>query len=300
MGQKSITLFQFAATAISQMYNLGRIRSAETYSSSLKSFMRFRHNTDIELSKITPYIISRYESYLKEAGICPNTSSFYIRNLRAIYNKAVKKGIIRQNQPFKYAYTGIDHTLKRAISIRTIQKIKDLDLSNNERLNFARDIFMFSFYTRGMSFVDIAYLKKSNISHGILSYHRRKTGSHMFIRLEQQIHDIINKYQSPSTPYLFPIITSSLPDSRRQYLQALHATNLSLKKIGNQLQLQFPLTLYVARHSWASIAQSKKIPISIISQGMGHNSEKTTRIYLASLDQMEINKANREIIKLLK
>lgn len=115
-----------------------------------------------------------YEQYLKFYDICPNSSSYYMRNLRAIYNRAVEKELVIQRYPFKYVYTGIDKTVKRAVSAEIIRQIRDLDLSHTPSLEYARDLFMFSFYTRGMSFVDMAYLKKSNLQNGFLSYCRKR------------------------------------------------------------------------------------------------------------------------------
>ena len=75
--------------------------------------------------------------------------------------------------------------------------------------------------------------------------------------------------------------------------------NRKLKTIGNMVGIQLPLTMYVARHSWASAAKTKNVPISVISEGMGHDSELTTQIYLASLDTAVVDKANRMILKSL-
>ena len=61
--------------------------------------------------------------------------------------------------------------------------------------------------------------------------------------------------------------------------------------------LYFSFIFYIFRHSWASIAKSKNIPISVISEGMGHDSEMTTQIYLASLDNAVVDRANAQILK---
>lgn len=222
-----------------------------------------------------------------------------MRILRAIYNKAVEQDIIEQQYPFKRVYTGIDKTVKRAIEIRQLKKIKDLNLSHKPNLEVVRDIFMFSFYTRGMAFVDMAYLRKKNLSNGILSYRRRKTNQQLHIRWEKCMQDIINKYDTSNTDYLLPIIKNSSLNNRSQYLHRLITFNKSLKVIGKMAGVSTPLTMYVSRHSWASIAKSKNIPTSVISEGMGHDSEKTTQIYLASLDTSIVDKANKIVLELL-
>ncbi len=241
-----------------------------------------------------------YEVYLKASGVSPNSSSFYMRNLRAIYNRAVDSEITRQRFPFKHVYTGVDKTAKRAIPLKVIKQIKAMDLSFSPSAELARDMFLFSFYTRGMSLVDMAYLRKQNLANGILTYRRRKTGQQLSVKWEKEMQEIVDKYNTADSVYLLPMIRPySETNERRQYLYAGHRINFHLKAIGKKLGLPAPLTMYVARHAWASIAKSKNIPLSVISESMGHESEATTRIYLASLDNAAVDKANRFILKLL-
>jgi integrase len=221
-----------------------------------------------------------------------------MRILRAVYNRAVEKELTENRHPFKHVYTGIEKTVKRAIPLKNIKQIKNLELPIKSALDFARDIFLFSFYTRGMSFIDIAFLKNKDLANGILSYRRRKTGQQLFIRWEKCMQDILDKYkENDDSPYMLPIITITDADERAQYKNMLYRTNKALKKIARMAEIPVPLTMYVARHSWASAARSKNIPISVISEGMGHDSEKTTQIYLASLDTAVVDRANRIILK---
>lgn len=164
------------------MQTCGRLRTAERYTTVLNSFRRFMNGCDIPLHDFTPTLMVDYELYLLSNGLCNNTISFYMRGLRAIYNRAVDKELILQRYPFRRVYTGIDKTRKRAIPLNTLRRIKSLDLSAFPKMDFARDIFMFSFYTRGMSIVDIAYLLKENLVDGILSYLRHKTGQALQIK----------------------------------------------------------------------------------------------------------------------
>ncbi len=293
------TFFRFMEEQIDHLHKLGKERTSESYSAALNSFRRFRKGNDILLRKINGDLMIEYEKYLECSGVTPNSSSFYMRSLRAVYNRAADKGLTKQNYPFKYVYTGVCKTVKRAVPLKVIRAIKDVDLSSFPWLDFARDMFMFSFYTRGMSFIDIAYLRKSDLSDGILSYRRRKTGQQLFIKWEPCMQEITNKYAHDST-YLLPIIKRpGTCDERRQYLYASHNVNRNLKIIGDMLNVPIPLTMYVARHSWASIARSKKVSLAVISEGMGHDSEKTTRIYLSSIDNIEVDKANKLILKSL-
>ena len=178
--------------------------------------------------------------------------------------------------------------MKRAISLKDIRRIKELDLTGKPHWELARDMFLFSFYTRGMSFIDMAYLKKSDLKNGILSYRRHKTGQQLHIRWESCMEETVAKYAAGcSGDYLLPILKLPSKKLRSQYKSTLFRIN----------KYAAPLTMYVSRHSWASIAKSKNIPISVISEGMGHDSEETTRIYLASLDGSVIDKANLLILK---
>lgn len=292
------SLSGFMQGVIDQLKRLGKTRTSETYSTTLNSFMGFRNGQDVLLCEVDGDIMQLYEAWLKNKGICPNTISFYMRVLRAVYNRAVEKGLTGQRFPFKHVYTGIDKTMKRAVSLEDIKRIKGLDLTLNPRLDLARDMFLFSFYTRGMSFVDMAYLKKSDLRNGILTYRRRKTGQQLIIKWEKCMEGIVAKYgECSGTQYLLPVIRNPSGDERKQYKNAIYRINTALKEIAKQVGLSTPLTMYCARHGWASIAKSKGIPISIISEGMGHDSEETTRIYLASLETSVIDKANRLILK---
>ena len=293
-------LFLFMRNVIAGLKDIGKIRTSETYTSALNSFRKFRNNEDIALDDIDSDTMVAYEAYLRGRGISPNSSSFYIRNLRAVYNRAVEKGLTSQRFPFKHVYTGIEKTVKRAVPLKVIKQIKEMDFSMNPSFDFARDMFLMSFYTRGMSFVDMAYLRKKDLQNGVLSYRRRKTGQQLFIKWEKCMQEILNKYGTSQSNYLLPIIKPFGDiDERKQYIYAAHNINRCLKIIGKELGLSVSLTLYVARHAWASIAKSKNVPLSVISEGMGHDSETTTRIYLASLDTVAIDRANSMILKSL-
>ncbi len=296
---KSRTLFFFMTDVILNLKTIGKLRLSETYYTTLNSFFRFRNGIDVRLCEIDSDMLVAYEAYLKNTGVCPNSSSFYMRNLRAVYNRAVEKGIILQQYPFKHVYTGIDKTIKRAISLNELRQLKELDFSQNPVCEYARNLFLFSFYTRGMSFVDLAFLKKTDLNCGILFYRRRKTGQLLQIRWEDCMQKIVDRFDTTDSPYLLPIIKTPGVNERNQYISAAHLVNRKLKEIGYQLRLPIPLTMYCARHAWASIAKSKNIPISVISEGMGHESEITTRIYLSSLDNSTIDMANKYILDLL-
>ena len=294
------SLFNFMQIIINQLQQMGKQRTSETYRCTLKSFMQFRENKDVLLEDIDSDLMLMYEAYLRGRGLTKNSTSFYMRILRAVYNRAVEKDLTANRNPFKHVYTGIDKTIKRAVPLKVIKRIKEMDFSMNPTFDFARDMFLMSFYTRGMSFVDMAYLRKKDLQNGVLSYRRRKTGQQLFVKWEKCMQGIVDKYDTSQSNYLLPIIKPfSNIDERKQYIYAAHNINRCLKIVGKELGLSVSLTLYVARHAWASIAKGKNVPLSVISEGMGHDSEATTRIYLASLDTMAIDKANSMILKSL-
>lgn len=292
------SVFNFMELTIAQLRNMNRLRLVETYTATLKSIYTFRGGRDLPFEGFTSETMQYYQAYLKSRSVRQNTISFYMRILRATYNRAVEKGMVEQRYPFKHVYTGIDKTVKRALPLRMIKAIKEIVLPPSSPLAFARDMFMFSFYTRGMSFVDIAYLRRSDIQAGTLIYHRRKTGQRLTIRWENCMKEIAERYAGVTGDYLFSIITDEARE-RPQYINAQHFINRYLKILGRMLKLHLPLTLYVARHSWASVAKSRRIPISVISEGMGHDSEATTQIYLSSLETSVVDNANRRILNLL-
>lgn len=288
----------FVRNLARQLRRIGKERLAETYTTSTNSLMRFLGGkSDLRFCEIDSELIRRYEAGLKKQGLVPNTISFYLRNLRAIYHRAIEKGLTENRLPFKHVYTGVEKTAKRAVTATVIQRIKDLDLSQAPSLERSRDFFLFSFYTRGMTFIDMAHLRKTDLRNGKLSYRRHKTDQALSIRWEQPMQEIMKRYLHVDSPYLLPILTTPGEKTRGQYLNALHVMNRHLKTIGKKVGCPIPLTTYVSRHGWASIAHSEHIPIGTISEALGHESESTTRIYLASLDTSAVDKANRKVIR---
>lgn len=288
-------LNEYAQRLIAQLKQENRQRTSETYHYALKSFRGFLPEGDIAISDIDAPLICRYEKYLKDKGLVSNTTSFYMRVLRTIYNKAVACGITPDKKPFTEVYTGIGKTVKRAIPLDAIQRISGLRGLSAQEI-WTRDMFLFSFYTRGMSFVDMAYLTPQNIKNGVLTYRRRKTKQEITMRWEPQMQEIVDRYPPTNSRYLLPIIRRNKNNDRRQYTEAQRVVNAVLKQIGKKAEIEEPLTMYVARHSWASIAQAMNVPINVISQGMGHTTEKTTLIYLKSLLNKGLDKANANII----
>ncbi len=294
--EQECSLFNFMELQIVKLKQKGKSRTAETYVSTLNSFKKFRNNEDIMMDALTSDIMEDYEAFLQKRGNIPNTISFYMRILRAVYNRAVEQELIEQRNPFRRVYTGVDKTQKRALPMSVIKKIHALDLGLNPALDYARDMFMMSFFLRGMSFIDMAFLRKTDLQNGSITYRRRKTNQKLTIGWTREMQTLVDKYPENPTQYILPIIQKEGIDERLRYRSAGYNINRSLKKIAQLVNVNIPLTLYCARHSWASAAKAKGIPLSVISEGMGHDSETTTQIYLASLETSVVDDANSLIL----
>lgn len=284
---------------IDRMRKLGRERAAECYKVSVNKFKKFRHGRDLRFDMMDEDMMKMFEAYMKGEMLCRNTTSFYLRNLRSIYNLAVKEGLAPEVPLFGTVYTGVDKTSKRAVTLLEIKQIRRMDLSDDKRMEFARDIFLFSFYTRGMAFVDIAFLRKKDVVNGILTYSRRKTGQKLTIKWKKEMQDIVDKYGPSHTQYILPIIVREDGTERRQYLSKMQSINRLLKQLSIRKGLGKPLTLYVARHSWASIVHGRNVPASVICMGMGHRTEATTEIYLSTLQGSKVDDVNDRLLRVL-
>ena len=291
------SVFNFMREQIRHKKRLGKVRSAETYRSMLNSLIHFRKGRDMTFDMIDSGLLELYEAWMLKSGLTRNTTSFYMRILRTNYRLAVEKGVTADRHPFRHVYCGMDKTVKRSIPFSEIKKINSLELSGKPSMDFARDMFMFSFCTRGMSFIDMAYLEKTDLNNGYLAYRRKKTGQLLTMEWTQQMQDIVDKYKQNETRFLLPIITKEDGSERKQYQNQMRKINRLLKNIARLTGLPLPLSMYYSRHSWATIARGKDVPLAIISEGLGHDSEITTQIYLDSIKSSEVDKANRMILE---
>ena len=295
----SQSVFMFFRQQIAKKEQMQCVGTKNNYTNAVNRFIEFRNQKDLTFSQMTADMMEMYQAWLWNRGVGQNTVSFYLRTLRTLHHKAVEAGQATSNDIFAHVQTANVRTAKRAISVKDIRKIEKLDLPRGSSLDKARDMFLFSFYLRGMAFVDMAFLKKSDLKCGLVSYNRRKTHQNLNIEWIKPMQAIIDKYaeQTKDSPYMLPILTGKETSPYTQYRKVEYNTNYNLKKIGKMIGLKIPLTTYVARHTWASIALHMNIPIATISEGMGHNSYKTTQIYLESIDVATINEANKRIIR---
>lgn len=293
-------LMQYIQTQINNKLVERKEGTASAYRNTLLSMTKYLKGRDIKVSGVTPSFVRKYESFLIINKVTVNTISFYMRNLKTLFNTFMNDNHCLQENPFKVTRTSICKTTKRALPRKELIRLAELtfDLKSESHLEFARDVFMFSYYTRGMSLVDIVYLKKSQIVDEMISYTRKKSKQPIKIRMTKNIQDLIMKYDNNSD-YVWPIL--DIYSSRslyEQYRLALGRIDHNLKTVGAYANLSVPLTSYMARHSWATQAKEVGTPISIISEGLGHTSEKITQIYLKEFDSSVIDRVNELVTRL--
>ncbi len=275
----------------------GHARTAETYRAAAASFGRFAGCKCVLIDSLTSATVRRYEAWMLARGLARNTTSFYMRILRAAYNRAVAEGAVTQRWPFRGVYTGVEKTRKRALPARCMRRLREMDLADRPALAYARDMFMLSFYLRGMSFIDLAFLRRDDLKRGYVTYRRRKTGQLLAVRWTREMQAIVDRYGNRAdSPYLVPIITDAQCDPLRAYRNRAYMINRSLKRLTAMTGCDIPLTMHCARHSWATTARRVGVPLGVISQGMGHRSEATTQIYLDSIDTAVVDRANARVI----
>ena len=287
----------------------GRFKVAGNYLTAARSFTKFMGRSSWLFSDMTAEKLESYQRWLQERNICLNTCSAYMRALRAMHHRALP---FLNTAPFCKVFTGRTKTEKRCISQAEILQLKALPLQPGGSLSFARDIFLFSFYAMGMPFVDIAYLKKSQLRNGCIYYARHKTGQQIQVALLPAMLEIIMRYEQGDSEFVFPILSDKVEDSvsspsvssssvsaqqHRQYTARLRQYNYNLHQLSKMLGLAKPLSSYVVRHSWASIAYLHHLDISLISKALGHTKSSTTFIYIKSLFDSDLFEANQTLME---
>lgn len=274
-----------------------RQSTCDNYMTARRSFSAFLGGADVSLRDVTPQLVLRYSQWLSERGISLNTVSCYMRSLRAMYNIAVKKYRLKQNNPFSTVFTGNAVTRKRALGEAEIQRIGNVRLGTETFEAWARDVFMFCFYAMGMPFADAMMLRKGQVSNGTITYSRCKTGRKVTVGIEPCMERIMRKYDRGDSDYVFPVPVGARHPGGKGYALLLNRYNAWLKHLSHKAGICVPLTSYVPRHTWASLAYSRNVPLHVISQALGHSSQRATMIYIKELDENIIRRANKIIIK---
>lgn len=295
------TLKECLEQAIERLEALGKYTSASKHKTALSLFMQFKP-TPTRLEEIDFQLLEEFELFLIRRGNRNNSIATKFSLMKAAYNKAIEEGkFTPKSNPFRQFKVGKlwTATAKRAIGKEDIQRIEHYTPSKKAPyLSFARDIFLFSYYTAGINFCDIARLKQENIAGERLYYTRHKTGKLLSCKLMPKAREILDKYARPEAEYLFPILNNSHKTDLQQYNRihkALTKVNKALKQIGKELIISTKLTTYVARHSYATVLRRAGVATSIISSSLGHSSEKVTQIYLDSFENKQIDEAMKHL-----
>ena len=286
----------------------GRYKTAGNYLTAARSWTQFMGKEDWLFTEMTSETLDAYQRWLGERDICLNTISAYMRALRVMFHRALEnEGYDCQDNPFAKVFTGRAKTAKRSITQTEILQLHALQLEPDTTLAWARDIFLFSFYAMGMPFVDIAYLKKSQLKDGYICYARHKTGQRIQVAVLPAMTDIMKRYDREDSEYVFPILMSDSSEQSQQvssseslhhlYQCRLRQYNYSLHRLSERLHLPRHLTSYVVRHSWASIAYQHHVDIGLIGKALGHTKSSTTLLYIKSLTDPDLATANQSLMQ---
>lgn len=295
------TVGDYFLSYIENLKNENRLRYAGMYEISYNSFIKFAKHLDIPFYDIDVGWLKKYEAWGKAQNLSVSTISTRLRHLRAVFNLALLEHAIKSDcYPFhNYKVSKLNKaTAKRALSKDDIRRIMEYK-GKSQMECLAIDIFTFSYLCAGINFIDMAKLKYSNIQENQLVYNREKTKKLIITPLQERAKRIIEKYNDGKSAFVFPIL-SNFHSSDVQVANRLHKVlanlNKHLKAIGVKLKLPIPLTTYVARHSFATVLKRAGVSTSIISESLGHSSEKITQVYLDSFDKEQMNTAMQALL----
>lgn len=290
----------FAEEIVAELKQAERHGNASVYETLRRSISNFTKGKDIPLKQVTYAWLKKYEAWFFSRGNSVNGLSANMRTLRALYNRAIKQNLIDKDfYPFNDYSVKYEKTRKRAIAAADLERVKAF-VPETARQERAKEYFMLSFYLMGASFVDIALLKVKNITGGRIEYKRQKTGRLHSILISPPLQVLLDKHlpDKGKEDFILDVIKSN--DPQKQWVNVrdeLRRVNRSLKEIGIACGIESPLTSYVARHSYATIAKYKGVPTAIISEALGHTSEEVTQIYLNTFDKEVMDKYHSMIIE---
>lgn len=294
------TVEQLFDSEINRLQGEGRLKYASTYKELKASLLNFNMHLDIYFSEIDINWLKRYEAYLRTKGLADNSIGVRFRTLRTLFNKAISENIVKSDYyPFKaYKVSKLRKgTVKRAITKADIELIINHKVESDYS-QLAIDLFYFSYLSGGINFVDMAYLTYDNIVDKRLIYIRKKTKKLIKLPIQDKAMDIVKKYKSNNS-YIFPILSefhkTDIQKANRVH-KVLGKINKYLKAVGEELGLPIDLTTYVARHTYATVLKRSGVNTSIISESLGHSSEKVTQIYLDSFDNSQIDEAMKNLL----
>ena len=292
----------------------GKFPAMHVYACTLRSYEKFcaeeRHpkNTTASLSMqeiFTPERLKEYEDWLAGQQSSPNTISTYMRTLQAVYNRWMSPGIEGYNPVlFKDVYTKVESRTKRALTAEQMEQLRNTDFSVlTLRQQQVLTYFLLMFMLRGMPFIDLAHLRKSDLRNRRITYRRHKTGKLMVVDVPPDAMRLLQKYRDKTdSEYLFPLLHGGLfmEEHHHRYQETLRHFNRELARLMKQLLLGVSVSSYTARHTWATLAYHSGVPVGLISQSLGHSSIRVTMTYLKPFDAEVIDRINRQVISLVK
>jgi integrase len=290
-SNENLSVFEFWAEIISEMESSGKMGNADVNQQTANSIRKFWGDDKLSFGQVNVYFLEKYEVFLRKNGGTNGGIGVRMRALRAVYNRAIRRGFIKKN---KYPFTDYklsklkSKSFKRALSKDAIKKIQDLDVLTSNRLINARNYFLFSFYVRGMNFADMMLLKWTDISGGRIYYTRQKTKINFIIKILPPAQEILDYYMvyGNNTKYVFPILfreNYSPKQYQNRKKKMLKQYNRDLKHIGALCGIEKSFTSYAARHSFANCLKQNGTPTDIISETMGHQDIKVTQAYLKDM-----------------
>ncbi len=292
--------FKYTEAQIQIMNTAGRFGTARGYISLLSLLKKFRDKPTLPFQEITVQLLKSLETDYLSRGNSLNGLASYLRSMRALYNRACVDGLAdRTKNPFQDYKIRKTQTVKRAISQDSINRILDLDVSQEDKLFHTRNYFLFSYLTFGMNFSDMAWLKVGDIRDGRIKYIRKKTKQVFDIKVVDALQPIIDHYAKNKNPedFILPIIKRTEPSEQyKDILWAIKYHNQNLREMAKLCGITEHLTTYAIRHSAATLAMYLGIPVPAISRLLGHNSISTTNTYLKSLPDAVIDDYHSQLI----
>ena len=278
--------------------------NTKVYAETSKSFFSFTKDKSLKFKDITLTVLEGYEAYLRNRGGTGGGISVKMRTLRALYNDAIKKGYAKQDHyPFsKYNISKLKGSgIKKAFTRDEVKLIENFPLDQYPHLTDARHYFIFSYFTRGMNFIDMMMLRWADVNNDRITYIRAKTAKPYVIKILPPVREILDYYKgfNHGTSYIFPILLhNGLTAAQRanRKTKVLKQYNKYLKEIAGILGINKPLSSYVARHSFATNMKHAGIPISIISESLGHANLDVTEVYLKAFENDIIDEATEVLL----
>jgi integrase len=305
-----VDFFEFAKKYITKMQSRGCKKSSKNYEIAVRNLAKFLgRDTNLDFNEMTVVFRNRYCDWMERSKLGTRGQELYLISIRSIFNEALatfndyEVGEIRiRTNPFKGfkipKHEFISSAEKRALSVDILQKIFSAIVSS-QREEFARDIFLLSFCLCGMNAKDLYTCGR--IEKNQLIYHRSKTkdrslkNSEMHINIPSEVLHLLEKYRSKTKNSKHVFIFSERYTDPDGFTSAI---NKGLKSINENLNLNLPeLSLYYARHSWATIAiNDVHLPDELVDECLVHAPVRKMLHKYVKKDWARIDKTNRNVL----